>query len=255
MFKKLLNLNNIKQTRNFVTIIKQQELGVKLGFGKFISIVEPGLRLNIPIYHKIHHVNMSDMILNIPQQSLISKDNITFTIDGSVQYKITDPKKAVLNVYNLYHMLPERCQMSMRQILSSLEVNSILHGLKDVPNLIKKSLSSIENDWGIEIGNVQIRDIKFDETIKRAMAVKAEAERNAEAKLINANADLQTAEVYNKAAAIYKENPITLRLREFQLFHNISKNPGSLICMVPSNVLDFPKSSELLKLLKKEELK
>ena len=244
MFKTIIN--KVKNTRTFLTIVKENERAVKLNFGKFHSVIEPGLRLKIPYYHLIYKVNMANCILNIPKQSLISKDNITFTIDSSVQYKVIDAKKSILNVYNLYSMLPERCQMSMRQILSSLDINGILHGLKDIPNLVKLSLHSIEVDWGIEIINVQIRDIQFDESVKRAMGVKAEAERSAEAKLINAEADVKTAEKYAQAATIYKENPITLRLREFQLWTTVSQNNNTQFFVIPSNLLDFPKNQEKL---------
>lgn len=244
MFK--TTINKVKNARTFLTVVKEYERGVKLNFGKFHSVLQPGLRLRIPFYHSIYKVNMTNSILNIPTQSLISKDNITFTVDSSVQYKVIDAQKAVLNVYNLNLMLPERCQMSMRQILSSLDINGILHGLKDIPNLVKLSLQNVESDWGIEIINVQIRDIQFDESVKRAMGVKAEAERNAEAKLINADADVKTAEKYAQAATIYKENPITLRLREFQLWTTVSQNNNTQFFVIPSNLLDFPKNQDKL---------
>jgi len=235
-------LLKVKNTRNLFTIIKENERGVKLNFGKFNSVLEPGLRLQIPFYHIIYKINMANCILNIPKQSLISKDNITFTIDSSVQYKVINAKNAILNVSNLEYMLPERCQMAMRQILSSLDINAMLHGLKNIPELIKELLQNVETDWGIEIINVQIRDIQFDESVKRAMGVKAEAERSAEAKLINADADVKTAEKYAQAASIYKENPITLRLREFQLWTSISQNNNTKFFVIPSNLLDFPRT-------------
>ena len=244
MFK--TTINKVKKIRTFFTVIKEYERGVKLNFGKFHSVLEPGLKIKIPFYHSIYKVNMTNSILNIPTQSLISKDNITFTIDSSVQYKVTDSKKTILNVDDLDEMLPERCQMAIRQILSSLDINGILHGLKDISNLVKLSLQTVEFDWGIEIINVQIRDIQFDESVKRAMGVKAEAERNAEAKLINADADVQTAEKYAQAATIYKENPITLRLREFQLWTTVSQNNNTQFFVIPSNLLDFPKNQEKL---------
>jgi regulator of protease activity HflC (stomatin/prohibitin superfamily) len=247
MLKTAINkINKVKTSRTFITVIKEYERGVKLNFGKFNSVLQPGLRLNIPYYHSIYKVNLTNSILNIPTQSLISKDNITFTIDSSVQYKVIDAQKAILNVCNLKSMLPERCQMSMRQILSSLDINGILHGLKDIPNLVKSSLSNVESEWGIEIINVQIRDIQFDESVKRAMGVKAEAERNAEAKLINADADVKTAEKYALAATIYKENPITMRLREFQLWTTVSQNKNTQFFVIPSNLLDFPKNQNKL---------
>jgi hypothetical protein len=240
---KSVKLSNL--SRNFFTVIKQYERGVKLSFGKFSGELEPGLRLSIPFYHKIHKVYLPSRILTIPVQSLISKDGVTFQIHSSVQYKVTNPTKTVLDVDDINIMLPERCQMSLRQILSSLDISGILHGLKDISLSVKNSLESIEKDWGIEIGNVQIVNIEFDESVKRAMSVKAEAERMAEAKVINAESDVLSAQILLKAAKVYEENPITLRLREFQLWTTVSQNPSSSIYVIPSNLLDFMNPKEV----------
>lgn len=225
--------------RNFFRIIPSWENGVKLGFGKYIDTVEPGMRLNIPFYHRIYKVNMADRVQDMSKQSLISKDNVTFYIDSSIQYRVIDAKKAIICVTDLDSMLLDRCQMALRTILSRLEINEILHDLSDTSNKIKESLEFLEEQWGVEISSVQLKDISFDETMRRAMATKAEADRNAEAKIINANADIKTAQIYSEAAKIYAEDPITLRLREFQLWQSVSKNPNNTMYVVPSNILDF----------------
>jgi len=135
-------------------------------------------------------------------------------------------------------------RMHAEEELASSVVREMFRRTDESPTMqfIKKSLEDVEVDWGIKISNIQFKDISFDQTMNRAMAVKAEADRSAEAKLINATADIKTAELYAKAAEIYKENPITLRLREFQLWNSISKNPNSTIYVVPSNLLDFIKN-------------
>lgn len=185
---------------------------------------------------------MADRVKYINRQSLISKDNVSFYIDSSVQYKVVNAEKSILHVTDLDTMLLERCQMALRKVLSSLEINDILHDVEDTSLKIKNSVKNLENEWGIEIFNIQLRDISFDESMKRAMAVKAEADRNALAKMINAEADIKTAELYSKAAAVYAENPISLRLREFQLWNSVSKNPNNTIYVVPSNLVDFFKN-------------
>ena len=236
------NNNLIENKRTLFTIVKQWEHGVKLNFGKYVSTLKPGIRLNIPYYHQIYKINMADRVRHMNSQSLISKDNVTFHIDSSIQYKVVDARKSLLNVTLLDTMILDRCRMSLRQVLSGLEINDILHNMEDTTIKIQQSLQNLEEMWGIEISNIQLKDISFDESMKRAMAVKAEADRNAQAKIINAKADVKTAKLYSKAAKIYSENPVTLRLREFQLWSSVSKNPNNTIYVVPSNLTDFFKN-------------
>lgn len=155
--------------------------------------------------------------------------------------RVVNSNKALLNVSDIWKAIGEKCQMQLRDVLSSMKVNDILHKRDKVCQGVIDKLASIEEDWGVKVLAVQLKDISFDESMKRAMATKAEADRQAEAKVINAEADVSTAEMYKKAAAIYAENPVTLRLREFQLWSSVATNPNSTIFVVPSNVLDFVK--------------
>jgi regulator of protease activity HflC (stomatin/prohibitin superfamily) len=149
MFSKYNRLPiQLRNTRSFFTIVNAWEKGVRLGFGKYTATVESGLRLCIPVYHTVYKINMADRVQHLAKQSLISKDNVTFTIDSSVQYKVTDAKKSLLNVTNLDTMVIERCQMALRKVLSGLELNEILHDLEDTSTTIKASLQNLEEKWG-----------------------------------------------------------------------------------------------------------
>ena len=228
-----------RQVRPFFTVVPQYQRGVRLGFGKYVGMVEPGIRLKIPFYHQIHKMDTRDFVMDIPKQSLISMDNVTYYVDASVQYKVVDVYKAVLNTSELSHNLMERVKGEIRDALSAKEINEILHNRGNMSERILKELKSVEDGWGIKIEKVQLRDIAFDDSMKKAMAIKAEADRNAEAKVINARADVETAKQYHEASKIYGENPLTMRLREFQLWNSVSKNPGSTIVVVPSNIVDL----------------
>jgi erythrocyte band 7 integral membrane protein len=225
--------------RNFFTIIPQYQKGVKSNLGKFRAVVDPGLRLYLPIYHHIEYVDMRETMQEIPKQSLISKDNVTFYFNGSIQYKIVDPKKAIFNVDDLRHNIVEKAQMEMRNILSTRDINEILQEKNKISDELISSFKESVEDWGVDIKSIQIKDFQFDENMKRSMSVRAEADRNAEAKIINARADVETAKQYAEAAKIYAENPITMRLREYQLWQQVSKNPASSIYVVPSNLVEF----------------
>jgi regulator of protease activity HflC (stomatin/prohibitin superfamily) len=225
--------------RDIITVIPQHMRGIRLSFGKFDKVLEPGLNLNIPIYHKIYKVDIRESLVQLPKQFLVTGDGVTINVEASVQYKVVDPQKSMLNVSAVQNSLVERSQMQLRNILSAMSVNDILHKRGDISQKIIADLKDLENDWGVKIISVQIKDISFDETMKRAMAITSEAQRNAEAKIIHANADLEIVNIYSKAAEIYKENPISLRLREFQLWNSISNNPNTTIYVVPSNICDF----------------
>jgi len=228
--------------RNFFTIIPEYERGVKYNFGRFKSVFEPGIRLSVPIYHQIYTIDMRENIIEIPKQTLISKDNISFYVCASIQYKIIDAVKAINNVSNVYKNIQEKSVMELRTVLTSRNINEILQERNVISKELLSNMDDVMKDWGVDVKSVQLKTIEFEENMKKSLSVKAEADRNAEAKIINAKSDVETAKQYAEAAKIYAENPITMRLREYQLWQQVSKNPGSSIYVVPSNLLDFMKS-------------
>jgi len=233
------SLLTLQPHRSFFKIIDQNHEGVRLNFGKFKSRIKPGIRLCIPFYHEIRIADTRTKVRDIPKMQVISSDNVTFEVVASIQYKITDTYKALMNVEYACDTLIKRCKMELLNALSAMEINNILRSKADISKKVMDSLSNLEMEWGLTIDTIQINDIQFDESMKKAMAVKAEADRMAEAKIINARADVETAIQYNEAAKIYAENPITMRLRELQGWTSISKNPGTTCFVIPSNLLDF----------------
>lgn len=223
--------------RTFLKIINAYETGIRFNFGKFGTELKPGLRLCIPVFHTIRIVDMREMIHSIPMMQVISSDNVTFEVDAALQCRVTNGTDAILKVYGLRDAILEKCKMELRNILSSMTLNEILQNKSDLSKKLLERMNH-QTNWGVEFNFAQIKDIKFDDSIKAAMMIVAEATRQAEAKIINAKADIETAKQYNEAAKIYAENPMTVRLREFQLWNSVSKNPGSTIFVVPSNLLE-----------------
>jgi regulator of protease activity HflC (stomatin/prohibitin superfamily) len=231
-------ISNVSTKRNFFTIVPEYKKGIRLGFGKYISLVQPGLRLKLPFYHDIFLLDMRENVHTIPTMQVISLDNVTFEVDASIQYNFYDIKKALLNVSNVNNSIIERCKMELRNKLSSMTINDVLQKKSEISRSVTDAMIKIKVDWGVDISTIQIKDIKFDESMKKAMSTVAEATRQAEAKIINAKSDIETAKQYSEAAKIYAENPMTVRLREFQLWNSVSKNPGTTIYVVPSNLLE-----------------
>lgn len=227
------------QTRSFFCIVPQNCRGIRLNFGRFSTSLEPGIRLELPFYHNILLLDIREKIETIPTVRAISSDSVTFSVDASVQFKIIDTKKALLNVRDAGAELLEKCKMELRGHLSLATITEILQRKTEISKTVLDSVTPTALEWGIEVSSIQIKDIEFDESMKNAMTTVAEATRHAEAKVINARSDVETAKQYHQAARIYSENPMSVRLREFQLWQSVSRNEGTTIYVVPSNLLDF----------------
>lgn len=224
--------------RRFLAIIDQFERGVRLSFGRHTATCEPGLRLKIPIYHQMYYVDLREKVVGIKPQNIVTQDNVSCQVDATVRFKVSTPEKAILEVNDYYQGTVLMAEVVLREVLGTHSVNEILSRRDDLAKAIKDQLANLSEKWGVDVNGVQIKDILFNEAMTRAMARPAEAERTAQAKIINAKADVETAHRYREAARIYGENPTTLRLREFQVLSNISQNSGTSIYFFPSEILN-----------------
>jgi regulator of protease activity HflC (stomatin/prohibitin superfamily) len=232
------NHNFYLQKRNFFTVINQFEKGVTFTFGKMTSVKEPGLRVRIPLIQQVATVDMRTSVSDLRRQEVITLDNVTIKVDGVVQYKIVDPQKAVCNVQGVERAIKELAQLKIREELSHCDVNDILHKREQLNRSLLEGSQVSTIDWGVELQSIRIKDIVFDESMTRAMAKRAEAERTAEAKMIDAEADVKTAKKYEEASKFYSNDPTALRLRELEAISRMSREPSNLIVLVPTQILD-----------------
>jgi regulator of protease activity HflC (stomatin/prohibitin superfamily) len=240
---KPLTMTSAIPRRNFFAILGEYQRGVRFFLGKNAGqVLQPGLRLNLPVLHDLTAVDMRDRVDELAQQVVITKDNVSITVDASIQYRIVDAHKSVLKVRYVKDAVLERAKMTLREGLTSMDVDEILAKRDVISKAAVLALKGLKEEWGVEVTAVQLRDIVFDQSMKQAMGTQAEAERQARAKIINAKADVETAQQYAEASKIYRENPISLRLREFQLWNSVSKNPGASIYVVPSELLNAVKA-------------
>ena len=189
--------------------INAWQRGVVLTFGKYNRVIHPGLNIIVPFAQSVKRVDVNDKVLLLPKQSLISRDKVTFFVDSSVRYQVTDPKKYVINVaadefFDNNNPIEEMSQMALIKTLSSMTVNEILHELKKASENTTSDLKYIEEEWGVKIKDVQIKNISFDETMTRAMAVEAEknakGERNPKDRQITADYVAGDSKILNEAA-------------------------------------------------------
>lgn len=226
------------QSRTFFTVIQQYQHGVTMTLGKVTAVKEPGLRIAIPILQNVIKVDMRTNLLALHKQEVITKDNVSIMVDAVVQFRVTDAKKGICSVNKYKEAISELAQLKLREVLSHSEVNSILHDRTKFSAEILKGSKEQAEKWGIELEAISIKDIKFcHEEVIRAMAKGAEAEREAEAQVIAAKAEVRTAAEYSAAATTLAANPIALKLREYETMLQISKERGTTFVFYPSDAL------------------
>jgi len=221
--------------RGLFKIIRAYEEGVWLAFGKYQSTKGPGIRLRIPFYHKAMIYDKRVFTVDLHKQKLVSTDNVTFHVDATLQYQVTDVTKAALNVYGVSRSLQDRAQISVRNELSQVQIQDMLANRAEIGQKLVDSLKGLENEWGVHVHVLEPKNFEFDETMIRAMAKEAEAERSAKAKIIQANADIEVAEKYHQAAKFYKDDDVSLKLREINLVQSVAKEPSSKMIFIPTS--------------------
>lgn len=224
--------------RTFLTVVQQYQEGVTMTLGKVTAVKEPGLRLAIPIFQKVIKVDMRTDLIALHKQEVITKDNVSIMVDAVVQFRVTGSRKAICSVNKYKEAISELAQLKLREVLSHSEVNSILHDRTKFSGEILEGSKEQAAKWGIELEAISIKDIKFcHEGVIRAMAKAAEAEREAEAQVIAAKAEVRTAAAYTAAATTLTSNPIALKLREYETMLQISKEHGATFVFYPSDAL------------------
>ena len=251
-FNRVNRVNRIKrpnvrctfQKRGLFKIVNAYQKGVWLAFGKYQNTKEPGFRLSIPFYHQALIYDTRMIMNDLPQQELVSADNVTFYVDATLQFQIVDVTKAALNVQNVDRSIMDRAMISVRNELSQIPIQEMLANRAEIGNKLVDSLSELKESWGVEIHVLEPKNFKFEETMIRAMAKEAEATRSAKAKIIQANADVEVAEKYQEAAKFYKDDDVSLKLREMNLVQSVSKEPSNKLIFVPTSFFNmFKKDS------------
>lgn len=231
-------------TRNFLTVIQQYEKGVTMTLGKVTAVKEPGLRIDIPVFQRIIKVDMRTDLIALQKQEVITKDNVSIMVDAVVQFRVTDAKKVICFVNNYKEAISELAQLKLREVLSHSDINSILHDRTKFSGEILDGSKEQAEKWGIELEAISIKDIKFcHEGVVRAMAKGAEAEREAAAQVIAAQAEVKTAKEYARAADILASKPGAFKLREFETMLQMAKEKGNNFIIYPA---DFGNKLEVI---------
>ncbi len=227
---------------NGIRIINQYERGVVFRLGKVRGEVkQPGLRLIIPIVDQMRKVSMQIVTLPIESQKIITKDNVSIDVSAVAYYQITDPTKAVVEIQNVVSAIYQIAQTTVRNIVGQSALDEVLSETTAINEKIKEVLEASTDKWGVLVSTVEVKDIQLPDSMQRAMAKQAEAEREKRAKVIAAEGEQLSAAKLGEAADIIAAHPIALQLRNLQVLSDIAVEKNSTI-VFPAQFMDTVKS-------------
>jgi len=228
-----------------IRIVYEYKRAVKFRFGKYVSLLQPGIRWIIPLVDRIQLVDIRVITINIQKQEVMTQDNVPCHINGVLFFRIEDATKAILEVEDYVFAISQMATATLRDVCGKVELDTILSKREEIGRNIKEIVELETKVWGISIQDVKIKDIELPENMKRSMANQAEAERSRRARIILAEAEKQAAGKLLEAGKIIDESPSAIKLRLYQTLSNIASEKNSTIVFpFPEEVLPQRKKSE-----------
>ena len=221
-----------------VRILREYERGVIFMLGRFWKVKGPGLILVIPGIQQMVRVDLRTVVLDVPSQDVISRDNVSVKVNAVLYFRVIDPAKAILQVEEYLVATSQLAQTTLRAVLGKHELDDMLAERERLNQDIQQLLDAQTDAWGIKVSNVEIKHVDIDETMVRAIAKQAEAERERRAKVIHAEGELQASEKLLAAAEILAARPQAMQLRYLQTLSNIAGDK--------TNTIVFPLPGELM---------
>ncbi len=219
-------------------VLREYERGVVFFLGRFQAVKGPGLIIIIPMIQKMVRVDLRVITLDIPPQDVISKDNVTVHVSAVLYFRVVDAERAIIQVENYFEATGQLAQTTLRSVLGQHDLDEMLSQRDrlnaDIQNILDEQTSS----WGIKVTNVEIKHIDLDESMIRAIAKQAEAERERRAKVIHAMGELEASEKLLAAADVIAKNPQALQLRYLQTLSDIStENTTTIVFPLPLDMI------------------
>jgi regulator of protease activity HflC (stomatin/prohibitin superfamily) len=203
-------------------VINQYERGVILSLGKYTGIIQPGLRVVIPVFQRLIKVDIRSTPIDVPKQEIITKDNVTVGVDAVVYLRVIEASRAVLETTNYVYATSQFAQAALRDVTGNVELDELLSKREEISQKIKEIVDAETDKWGIDVENVKIQNIELPQDMKRAMAKQAEAERERRAVIITAEGEKAAAQSVADAAAMLSKVPGGISIRTLQTLEKIS---------------------------------
>ena len=220
-------------------ILNEYERGVIFQLGRFQRVKGPGLIIVIPVLQRMVRVDLRTIVMDVPAQDVISRDNVSVKVNAVLYFRVIDPEKAIIQVENRVEATSQLAQTTLRSVLGQHELDDMLAEREKLNADVQKILDQQTASWGIKVINVEIKHVDLDESMIRAIAAQAEAERARRAKVIHAEGEFQASQRLSEAAAVLSAHPQAMQLRYLQTLTEISgeKNSHTIVFPVPLDLL------------------
>jgi regulator of protease activity HflC (stomatin/prohibitin superfamily) len=219
-------------------ILREYERGVVFQLGRFWSVKGPGLILLIPVVQQMVRVDLRTVVFDVPPQDVITRDNVSVKVNAVVYFRVVDPEKSIIQVVDFLGATSQLAQTTLRAVLGKHELDALLAEREKLNLDIQKVLDAQTDAWGIKVSNVEIKHVDLNESMVRAIARQAEAERERRAKVIHAEGELQASEKLMQAAQVLSQQPGAMQLRYLQTLSLIAGDKTSTIVFpVPMDLI------------------
>ncbi len=226
-----------------IKILREYERGVVFFLGRFQSVKGPGVIIVVPLIQQMVRVDLRVIVMDVPSQDVISRDNVSVKVNAVLYFRVVDPEKAIIQVEDYFAATSQLAQTTLRAVLGQHELDEMLAERERLNAHIQDIVDTQTDVWGIKVSNVEIKHVDIDESMIRAIARQAEAERMRRAKVINAEGEFQAAEKLLRASEIIARQPQALQLRYLQTLNDIGAAHNTTIV--------FPLPMEILQAFKK----
>jgi regulator of protease activity HflC (stomatin/prohibitin superfamily) len=210
-------------------VVKEYERGVKFTLGKYRGIIQPGLRLIIPVFQSWQRVDMRVKAVDVPDQDCITKDNVSVRVNAVLYFKVSDSNKAIIDVENYFFATSQLSQTTMRDIVGEVTLDELLRERDSISKRIQTIVDKATDPWGIKVTSVDLKHIELPDDMKRTMAKEAESEREKRAVIIKAEGEVIAATNLAKAATMLSNAPGALHLRTLQSINDMSSDKSNTI--------------------------
>ncbi len=227
---------------NAIKILREYERGVVFQLGRFWKVKGPGLIIVIPVIQQIERVDLRVIVMDVPTQDVISKDNVSVKVNAVVYFRVIDPEKAIIQVERYLEAISQLAQTTLRSVLGQHELDDMLSERDALNHDIQAILDRQTDAWGIKVANVEIKHVDLDESMIRAIAAQAEAERQRRAKVIHATGEKQAAFELVEAAKTLAAEPNAIQLRYLQTLVEIAGDKSSTI-VFPVDLIEKVKTA------------
>ncbi len=223
---------------SFLRQINQYERGVLFTMGRFSRLLNPGWRIVVPVFQSMKKIDIRIKAIDVPDQNAITRDNVSVQVNAVIYYKVSDAGKAMIEVEDFRYAISQYAQTTMRNIVGEVTLDELLGQRDKIADRIREIVSTETASWGLQVNNVELKDVSLPENMQRTIAKQAEAEREKRAVIITSEGELAASENMAKAALMLSSTPGALHLRTLQSINDMSSDQSNtVVYMVPVEAL------------------